>query len=407
MLSRQKTDVPKCWSQRLWWLFLLVGLVMAYVVLRNFAMNFWVFLLFLAMFLAAGATGGHFLGAYIDKNHRTERGQLRQEKRACKSLHKWLRRVLRRKGSNLDNPVYRKLEDRIAKLGELLESQDSDRLALAEERKRADLFLEEYLVKYKKSPTREYIESIGVAVLIALFLRAFVIEAFQIPSQSMVPTLRVGDHIFVNKLSYGIRIPLLPLKIFGGEIPPVSWNWSMPERGDVIVFIEPKRKEEDFIKRVVAIAGDTVEVRNGQLVLNSDPCPLSGIQDYSYNELDKEGHFVGVRETKYIEEAIGDSTHPILRYRCMAARDCWQGLDVGCDYNTGMCTQPEFGPFVVPEDHVFVMGDNRNNSQDSRVWGAVPLSLIKGRAVFIWWSYREERPGEDRVQWGRMFSKIR
>ena len=273
MSERDFKNLPKCWNQRLWWVFLLVSLVIAYLVLSNFDMGYWTFLLFLALFLSAGAGGGHYLGTYIDRNHRTEKGLFGQEKRICRSLHKWMHGVLRRKGDKLAGTVQRKLEDRIKRLGELIEAEE-DRSRLHEERLKVEQFIDEHLVKFKKSPTREYIESIGVAVLIALFLRAFVIEAFQIPSGSMIPTLRVGDHIFVNKLSYGIRVPLLPLKIFGGKIPAVALNWSMPDRGEVIVFITPENEEEDYIKRVVAVAGDEVAVRTGQLYINGEPAPL-------------------------------------------------------------------------------------------------------------------------------------
>jgi signal peptidase I len=417
MQGGQKSDMPKCWSQRLWWLFLFFGLVLSYFVLRNFSLGFWLFLVLLGMFLAAGATGGHFLGTWIDRNHRTEAGLLRQERRACRALHRWLKRIVRRKFGKLEKYVHRKLEERIEKMGKLLDAEDADRTALHEERRRLEAFVEEHLAKYKKNPTREYVESIGVAVIIALLLRAFVIEAFQIPSGSMIPTLRVGDHIFVNKLSYGIRIPLLPLKIFGKKIPAVSWNWSMPDPGDVIVFITPENEEEDYIKRVVAVAGDTIEIRNGELSINGKPSSYFNMHDFDYNDLDEEGRFRGRVSTKRIDEALGEITHPILRRACTSDRDCRYVPTLpecdpasgnctfpegGCDPNTGICQQSDFGPFEVPEDHVFVMGDNRDNSKDSRVWGPVPLELIKGRAVFIWWSYRE-----DLVQWDRMFTKIR
>jgi signal peptidase I len=400
MSAVDKKSLPKCWSQRLWWVFLLLSLLVAYLVLRNFEMGYWTFLLFLAMFVAAGTAGGHYLGVYIDRNHRSEKGLFRQERRLCRSLHKWMHSVNRRKGDKLAGPIQRKLEDRIKRLGELVENEE-DRTYLHEERIRIEQFIDEHLGKFKKSPTREYIESIGVAVLIALFLRAFVIEAFQIPSQSMVPTLRVGDHIFVNKLSYGIRIPLLPLKIFGGKIPAVAWNWSIPDRGDVIVFITPENEEEDYIKRVVAVAGDEVAVRSGQLYLNGEPAPLENGEKFEYRSLDDDGEFLGMLPTKLFQERLGERNHPILRKACTMSSQCHGLGPTECDAETGLCIQGDFGPETVPEDHVFVMGDNRDNSRDSRYWGTVPLELIKGRAVFIWWSFRESL-----VRWERMFTKI-
>ncbi|MBW1811108.1 MAG: signal peptidase I [Deltaproteobacteria bacterium] len=415
MPSFDRKNYPKCWSQRLWWLFLLLGFVLGYFVLRNFSLNYWAFLGFLALFLAAGVAGGHFLGSYIDRNLRTEGGLLRQERKLVKALHKWLRRILRRKGSALEGPVQRRLEERITKLGELIESKETDRTTFYEERRRAEMFVEDHISRFKKNPTREYVESIGVAVIIALLLRAFVIEAFQIPSGSMIPTLRVGDHIFVNKLSYGIRIPLLPMKIFGKKIGAVSVNWSMPERGDVIVFITPENEVEDYIKRVVAVAGDEVFVKNGMLSVNQVPAPLDHGEAFIYNDLDEDGGFRGRVSTKLFNETLGGNQHTILRRACQSYRDCQMGALPKCDIKTGncvpmeseclaesgLCSQSDFGPMIVPEDHVFVMGDNRDNSRDGRVWGPVPLELIKGRAVFIWWSYRERL-----VQWERMFTAI-
>jgi signal peptidase I len=216
----------------------------------------------------------------------------------------------------------------------------------------------------------------------------------------MVPTLRVGDHIFVNKLSYGIRIPLLPLKIFGGRIPAVAWNWSMPDRGDVIVFITPENEEEDYIKRVVAVAGDEVAVRSGQLYINGELAPLENGEMFEYRGLE-EGEFVGKVNTKMFQERLDEVNHPILRKACIPGNRCPGLTPAECDAETGLCVQADFGPEAVPEGHVFVMGDNRDNSRDSRWWGAVPLELIKGRAVFIWWSFRERL-----VRWNRMFTKI-
>ena len=119
MSAVDKKSLPKCWSQRLWWIFLLFSLVVAYLVLHNFEMGYWTFLLFLALFVAAGTAGGHYLGVYIDRNHRSEKGLFRQEKRLCRSLHKWMHSINRRKGDKLAGPIQRKLEDRIKRLGEL------------------------------------------------------------------------------------------------------------------------------------------------------------------------------------------------------------------------------------------------------------------------------------------------
>ena len=401
MPTRDGRVLPRCWGPRLWWIGLFFGLVTAYFVLRNFSMNYWVFLACLAGFGAAGSTGGKFLGAWIDKNHRSDRGLLKQEIRHCRALRKWLRKALRRHGEKLEAGVLRrKLEAGIERMGELVSSPKPEMAALVDERRKLEQFSEEHLNRFKKSAVREYVESIGVAVLIALALRAFVIEAFQIPSQSMVPTLRVGDHIFVNKLAYGIRIPFLPLKIGSSRIPALSLNWSMPEPGDVIVFIEPEKEEEDYIKRVVAVEGDTVEVRGGQVFINQEPYKLQDTGEFRYNDL-KDGEFYGRVETRKFIEIIPEAHHPILRKSCSSHRDCFsQGTD--CDFERGLCISHDCDPYKVPEEHVFVMGDNRDNSRDSRVWKSVPIEFVKGRAEFIWWSYRE-----DLVKWERMFEAIR
>ncbi len=415
MQAQEKKIVLKCWSQRLWWIFLLAGLVSAYFVLRGFALNYWSFLGLLTLFLGAGASIGHFLGTYIDNHHRSDKGLFRQELRLAKAMLSWLRKLLRRKGNMLEVPVRRRLEERIEKLGEVLVQPGEDHRALWDERKRCEMFVEDHLSRLKKGPTREYIESIGVAVLIALALRAFVIEAFQIPSGSMIPTLRVGDHIFVNKLSYGLRVPFLPQKIFGTKIPAVSWNWDMPSPGDVIVFITPLNEEEDFIKRVVAVAGDTVTVKNGMLSVNGKPCPMDAGVPFKYNALKPDGSFKSIEKTRMFKETLDGYEHNLLRLACSSFSDCTGPTLPECDlvtkhcvptastcvHETGLCSQANYGPLVIPEDQVFVMGDNRDNSQDSRVWGTVPKELIKGRAIFIWWSYREKL-----VQWDRMFTKI-
>ncbi len=402
--GRDGKSWPRCWGPRLWWLGLLTGIAAAYFVLRDFSMNYWVFIFSLFAFAAAGATGGRFAGAWIDRNHRTRRGLLRQEIRACKTIRKWLRGTLRRHGDEIEAAVVlKKLEGGIVRLGELIQSEVPDLDELADERRKLEQFAEEHLTGFKKSAVREYVESIGVAILIALVLRAFVIEAFQIPSGSMIPSLRIGDHLFVNKLSYGVRIPLLPLKIGSLRIRAVSWNWSMPEPGDVIVFITPENEEEDYIKRVIAVGGDTVEVRDGKVYVNSEPYDLQDGGEFKYSKLDEDGVREGpVIETRRFAENIHGLFHPILRKSCVNDGGCRLVNSRGCDFETKLCIQDDFGPYEVPERHVFVMGDNRDNSQDSRVWKSVPIEFVKGRAIFIWWSYRE-----DLVQWNRMFTKIK
>jgi len=194
-----------------------------------------------------------------------------------------------------------------------------------------------------KSKIREYAEAIGIAILIAFFIRSFVVQAFKIPSGSMKPTLLIGDHILVNRFIYGIKIPY-----FRKTVLPVG----DPKRGDVVVFIYPEDRSKDFIKRVVGIGGDTIEIRNKKIYLNSLP--------------DNDTH--GVYTDDFI---IPGSIQP---------RD-------------------NFGPVTVPRGSIFVMGDNRDQSYDSRFWGFVDLKDVLGKAFIIYWSWDRENHG---IRWNRL-----
>lgn len=187
-----------------------------------------------------------------------------------------------------------------------------------------------------KSVFREYFEAICVAILLALFIRTFVVQAFKIPSGSMLPTLLIGDHLLVNKFIYGIRVPFTG-KIF---IPIKS-----PERGDVVVFRFPKDRSIDYIKRVVGTPGDTVEIKDKKVFINGKPMTES------------HAHF---------------SSSAVL--------------------NANASPRDNFGPIVVPEQRIFVMGDNRDNSYDSRFWGFVDQKDILGKAFILYWSWDIDKP---------------
>lgn len=199
----------------------------------------------------------------------------------------------------------------------------------------------------KKSLVREYVEAFAIAILLALFIRTFIVQAFKIPSGSMKPTLLIGDHLLVNKFIYGIKIPYLDRVVI-----PVK----EPKTGDVIVFKWPKDESKDFIKRVVGVEGDVIEIKENQLFINSE-----GITTEHAGEFNDEDLYV-----EELEEYLGDVKHSIL--------DREKGYE-------------DFGPITVPENSVFVMGDNRDNSQDSRYWGYVTLNKIKGKALIIYWSW--------------------
>jgi signal peptidase I len=285
---------------------------------------------------------------------------------ARRGLRKYAHRITERGG--------KEVRERLAGLETAADGEEWDELPTA--LNGLDKALDDHLPFARKSTLREYTESIAVAVLIALFLRAFVVEAFKIPSGSMIPTLQVGDHIFVNKFIYGIRVPWTEIK-YGME-------YRKPRRGEVIVFIYPNERDKDFIKRIVAIEGDTVEIRDNQVFINGNPVPRSHVDgDCRYEDY---------------EEASGRWEER----RCEKWRETLDGTTFTTVYDRN-------GPIKswpavhVPPNSVFVMGDNRDNSHDSRFWGFVPFNLIKGKAMVIWWSSGEP---EGWIRVARMFHLV-
>ena len=212
--------------------------------------------------------------------------------------------------------------------GDILKSNDSTEKAVGTKR---------------KSGLRENIEAIAVAVVLALFIRTFVVQAFKIPSGSMKPTLLIGDHILVNKFIYGIKIPF-----WDKTIVPIK----QPARGDIVVFKFPEDPSKDFIKRVIGVAGDVIEIRNKELYVNH----------------------------KRLESNYGVYLDSSIISGNLQPRD-------------------NFGPVTVPPDSLFVMGDNRDHSYDSRFWGFVRLDALKGKAFIIYWSWDKENFG---VRWSRL-----
>jgi signal peptidase I len=215
----------------------------------------------------------------------------------------------------------------------------------------------------------EYSVSFFPVILIVFVLRSFLVEPFKIPSSSMVPTLLVGDFILVNKFTYGIRLPVINRKII---------ELGSPQRGDVMVFRYPEDRSLDYIKRVVGLPGDRVEYRDKRLSINGTPVPMQQAEDYlSRERMQFSKRYVErLNGTKYeiLVEDDAPALIPPLRAFPFANN---------CNYNMRelACT--------VPRGHYFVMGDNRDNSSDSRVWGFVPDENIVGRAFFIWLNLNE------------------
>jgi len=287
----------------------------------------------------------------------------RKTRHDAKHLLAETRRILRKHSQRIAPAVVDEIRGAAEALQEALDGEQLS--AIRDRLGKLDELVEKHLAFGRKSALREYAESIGVAVLVALFLRAFVLEAFKIPSGSMLPTLEVGDHIFVNKFLYGLRVPWTYLKFM---------ELRKPRRGEVIVFIYPVKPYQDFIKRIVAVEGDTIALEKNTLILNGkpvkrtkldEPCvlppePTDG-QEHSVPPTEEE-----LRCSAYIEELDG------FKYRV---------------YQQEQRTPPmDRRPVKIPPGHVFVMGDNRDNSLDSRFWGTVPDANIKGKAMIIWWS---------------------
>lgn len=359
----------------------------------------------------------------------------RKVDKEARVLLKEARRGVARYRDKLKPPVRDEIERRIEALAQARESGDQEAIRAA--LMPLDELVDDHLAMARKSPMREYAESIGIAILIAIMLRGFVVEAFKIPSGSMLPTLEIGDHIFVNKVVYGMRIPFTKTKLFG---------WRSPERGEVIVFINPCTPEKDYIKRVVAVAGDTVEVRCDQLYVNGELVPYEYVDDegrcqhWDHTRIGDDWH---MEPCSLYRETVGDRTYEVIHpperpeiMKKLLAGERPNGIDLGYhDFPTSRgvpdcaphedqrspeqrersrgrieLSKPERdeydGPcapvrrYVVPDDHVFVMGDNRDNSHDSRAWGSVPIENIKGKALFIWWSKKPAKEGG--IQWNRM-----
>ena len=215
----------------------------------------------------------------------------------------------------------------------------------------------------------EYPKSFFPVILIVFVLRSFLVEPFKIPSGSMIPTLLVGDFILVNKFTYGIRLPVINEKII---------NINEPSRGDVVVFRYPDDPSVDYIKRVVGLPGDRVSYQNKRLSINGREVPVTLVGDYLLKDK--------IQYLKEYMETLGKIKHAILIDTSEAAAVPYVKQfpqRENCIYNNAgfKCT--------VPPGHYFMMGDNRDNSSDSRVWGFVPEANIIGKAFFIWFNFSE------------------
>ncbi len=243
--------------------------------------------------------------------------------------------------------------------------------------------VEKRLAPWKRGEVREYTESIIIAVGVALLLRAFVVEAFKIPSGSMLPTLQISDHIFVNKFTYGPTIPFSGTRMFG-DLPPA--------RGDVVVFEYPDENKDNprqnYIKRAIALPGDVLETRGGHPLINGWEVPHCNIGTYTFDQAT--GY---PKQGELFLEFLGEHSYLTLYEH----------------YEEDSLTRE--GPYRVAENEFWVLGDNRNSSSDSRRWrqgagAGVPFENVKGRAMFIWLSFNENGTDALGVTWDRLFSSV-
>lgn len=214
----------------------------------------------------------------------------------------------------------------------------------------------------------EYARTFFPIILVVLVLRAFIAEPFRIPSGSMMPTLLPGDFILVNKYTYGVRLPVTNYKMI---------DMGEPQRGDIAVFRFPKNLSLDYIKRIVGLPGDKIAYRDKQIFINGEPVPQEWLGRYTGpgKDLPTAGNSLHI-------EQLDDVRHKILLRNSQPAID---------------------GQYTVPRGHYFVMGDNRDNSNDSRFWGFVPEENLIGEAIMIWMNWD---PVHNTVRWDRIGSSI-
>ncbi|GIW47274.1 MAG: hypothetical protein KatS3mg078_1151 [Deltaproteobacteria bacterium] len=304
--------------------------------------------------------------------------EYRVKNRARKEIIR-VRTLLAKSSSRIDPDIKELVQDKLEQTRRALDDGNLRALELkVEELKKV---ADEHLSKFGKSKLRQNVEALLIALVLALFIRTFIVQPFKIPSGSMIPTLLVGDHLLVAKFIYGTRIPYTDIVVLPGI--------RDMRRGDVIVFTypnyehDPSREGVYYIKRLIGLPGDSIDIVGRNLYINGREVPLEFLGDY-YDDRTEEVYDL------YEEDLFGVKHHVIYRK--------------GKEFT-------EKGTYIpvdkVPDGYVFVMGDNRDNSQDSRFWGFVPVKNIAGKAFIVHWSWDFGNKGIlNKVRWNRILSVI-
>jgi signal peptidase I len=225
---------------------------------------------------------------------------------------------------------------------------------------------------------RDYLENILIAVLLALLVRTFVLTGYKVPTSSMAPTLLPGDFIFSYRVPFGLKIPLTEKKI----------SIKAPEPGEIVVFTYPEQPKTTYVKRVIGLPGDRVQIENGELILNGQKLKYEDMPGEQFQQIieDFPNADLSAEMFKVVKEKDGDDSRWLLFQKSPKSHS--------------------FGPFIVPPNEVFLLGDNRDSSDDSRYWGTVPIERIEGRVVLIWLSLNwQKKIWENRVptlRWARL-----